>query len=236
MDRTLIASGVKPVIEHFANASCVPCPATDEVLEQVLTEYGISKVISLGYHANYPGANDPMFIAASESNLNRLAYYSVSSVPYVLYKGKRINYYANATRLNDSLRYKIPLESNNPAPISIQIQPAFTADYNTISGVIKIEIHEAICNQSKLRVTLIERSVDFDEAPGTNGMTHFFDVMRAFYPTPEGSSINTSAGQISTVNYSFTRQPGWGYDLHVVAFVQDDDTKTIYQSAWTLYP
>ncbi len=41
IDRTLVSTGLIPVIEHFANASCVPCPATDEVLEQVFTDFGI---------------------------------------------------------------------------------------------------------------------------------------------------------------------------------------------------
>ncbi len=236
VDRTLISTGIMPVIEHFANASCVPCPATDEVLEQVLTDFGISRVVSLGYHANYPGAGDPMFLAASEANLNRLDYYSVPSVPYVAYKGKKVNYYANAQRLNDTLRNRIPLESSNPAMVSLQIQPSFSADFSEISGIVQVEVHEAICNQSKLRIALIERSVDFEEAPGTNGMTHFFDVMRAFYLDPAGISVNTQAGQKSSVYYVFPKQPGWGYDLYVIAFMQDDDTKTIYQSAWTVYP
>lgn len=236
VNRNLTAAGVIPVIEHFANTSCVPCPPTDEVLEAVLHDFGIRKVISLGYHANYPGPSDPMFLAASEANLSRLSYYSVSSVPYVAYNGKRINYYGNAARLNDSLRSKIPLESDRAAMVSLQIHPSFTADFETVSGIVRVETHQAICSQSKLRIALIERTIDYDQAPGTNGMTHFFDVMRAFYPSTDGAAVNTAAGQTTSVSYAFTRHASWGYDLFVVAFVQDDETKNIYQSAWTVYP
>ncbi len=236
VNRTLTAAGVIPLIEHFANTSCVPCPPTDEVLEAVLHDFGVRKTISLGYHANYPGANDPMFLAASEANLSRMSYYAVSSVPYVAYNGKRINYYGNAPRLNDSLRNKIPLESKKSAWVSIQIQPSNTADFETVAGIVRVETHQAIGSQSKLRIALIERSIDYGQAPGTNGMTHFFDVMRAFYPSTDGLAVNTAAGQTTSVAYSFARRQLWGYDLFVVAFVQDDETKNIYQSAWTVYP
>lgn len=234
---TLLApAGVVPLIEHFANTSCIPCPATDEVLEAVLRDFGVSRCISLGYHSNFPGASDPMYLAAPSENTNRMNYYAITAVPYVLFNGKKINYYANASRLNDTLRQKIPKERNRSSVVSIQIQPDWSADFNVLTGAIRLEAIEPLSANVRLRVACVERSVDFSEAPGANGMKHFFDILRAFYPDPDGMPVQMTQGLSQSFSYQFNRRPEWGYDLVVIAFLQDDSSREILQSAWTLYP
>ncbi len=98
------------------------------------------------------------------------------------------------------------------------------------------------------RLCLIERLINFPSAPGINGQTNFYDVVRKSYPTSIVSGSVISMGtllpsiwapaqtQTLTINCNI---PTYIHDLSQMAFVgfvQDDGDRKVYQAARTPQP
>ena len=89
----------------------------------------------------------------------------------------------------------------------------------------------------KLRVALTEKTVSFTTAPGSNGEKDFFSVCRKMLPAANGSTFTVPAPGDST-ELTLEYVPTAAFlqavnldSLRIVAFIQDDPSKVIYQSA-----
>jgi hypothetical protein len=83
-----------------------------------------------------------------------------------------------------------------------------------------------------LHTVLTETDIEFSTAPGNNGETKFYHVMRAMLPTNNGESI-ISNNQIGTVTYNrqIAINPQWNIsNLHTIAFIQNTSTKEVVQA------
>jgi hypothetical protein len=56
------------LLEHLSNTDCPPCPQSDEIVEDLVKNYGNSIVTSIGYHAFWPSNQDPMYLSGKEGN------------------------------------------------------------------------------------------------------------------------------------------------------------------------
>lgn len=223
------------LLEHFSNTSCLPCPIADAIIEKVLAEKGVQTVASLGYHASYPSNNDPMYLAAREDVDARLTFYSFPPMPRLIVNGIEISFF-NFDQLEIDLRNLIQSQSQlAPDGVVMQILD-FQNDGDNISGRVRMEALADLSASNKLHIGLIERNVEFDQPPGSNGQQQFIDVFRGFSTPPDGERLALSRGQKRTVPFNFKRQPDWGTDLEAVAFIQEEGTHKILQSAWSVYP
>lgn len=233
---TQISENLSPkrlvLFEHFSNTYCQPCVQADIIIEDVIHQLGPWELVSLGYHPPIPGPADPFYLSAKPENEARRRYYDVPFSPYARMDGiKNINT-LSVPQLEDNI-----LMGFNERQ---QIQPKATIDIfdfnisvDRISGRAKITALGNLGTGIVLRIALIERSIDTAQPQGSNGQTHFFDVLRDFQLDAAGVPVSLSAGQAQSVNFEFSRQSEWGDDLEAIAFLQNNATKEVLQAVWT---
>lgn len=223
------------LVEHLSNTNCIPCPEADDIIESLLEEVGIDSATSIAYHPNYPGENDPFFLASADDVLPRIEFYGVPPIPFVLLDGIKPSTLFN---LEENMRNGFAERFAAPPAATLEIldfNDSFAA-FSELRGRIRITALESLGSDVFLRVSLIQRTAVFppNEPPGTNGDTEFKDILRAFAPSPEGTAVNLGAGETIDIDFDFTPGAGWGEDLHVVAFLQRDTDREILQSVWSL--
>lgn len=224
------------LFEHFSNTDCIPCVDVDVIIEDVLHQLGPDQIISLGYHPNFPGPSDPFYLAAKPENDDRRVYYGgLFPIPYALIDGTRMIPTAPLSQLEQNILNAFDAQRLIAPKAVIEILDLQTV-VDTLSGRAKVTALENLGTEVHLRIALINRSVEMSPPPGINGQTHFFDVMRDMYPNAQGTPVSLSANGSQSVPFEFVRQSDWEDDLEVVAFVQDDATKEVLQSAWTVSP
>lgn len=238
----------KVLLEEFTNASCPPCASQNPAFQELI-DANEDVVVALKYQTQFPGF-DPMNQQYPEAPTNRGTYYQVSGVPVAYcnsiagdndYAGgvgewnitPESGYAGGPYGYNQAVIDAIAEETT---PISITLTHALSSDFNSIeiTCVITNESTEDFAlEQGKLRVALTEKEIAFDVAPGSNGETAFHNVCRAMYPNDGGSDIPTIApGESETFTFNETL-PAYMYrlaEIEVVAFVQDDSDKQVYQS------
>lgn len=222
------------LIEHFSNTDCPPCPVADATIEAVLHDFGVDSAAGLTYHPNFPGSEDPLFLAAESDNLARMSFYRLLAVPTVEVDG--VFTILSPNNLEPHLR--------DAMQTRFQVSPPATVDFHDfwetyrapdkIAGSVVIDALEDLPSDVFLRIALIEKEVIFPTSPGTNGQTRFTDVLRKFFPNPDGTPISLQSGESQTVEFQFERQPEWQGDLEVIAFLQRNSNKEVLQAAWTV--
>lgn len=220
------------LFEHFSNTYCIPCVDVDIIVEDVVHQLGPQVVISLGYHPNIPGPADPFYLAAKPENDARRNYYSVPYSPYAIIDGVEIINTTSLSQLEQNILAAVD-ERRQISPKAILEFFDFETVVDTISGRVKVTALENLGTSAFLRIALIERTIDTAQPPGSNGQTHFFDVLRDFKPSVAGVSIQLSANQKQSVKFEFVRDTEWGDDLDVIAFLQDDANQEVLQAIWT---
>jgi hypothetical protein len=89
----------------------------------------------------------------------------------------------------------------------------------------------------KLRVALTEKTVSYATPPGSNGETEFFSICRKMLPDAGGSTFTIPApGESTTLSLEYVPTAAFLQavnldSLRIVAFIQDEATKMVYQSA-----
>lgn len=219
------------LVEHFSNTDCVPCVETDEIIEEIFLEEGTAKVVSLGYHTNFPGPSDPMYLAARSGNDNRMGYYNIFFAPTIWVDGVTSSGSVNVgSNLQNALNQR---EQMLPGAI-LEIFD-FNANQTAITGRVRIEALENLSN-TVLRIALIEREINYSQPPGINGQVYFFDVFRGFYPTEAGTALTLNAGEKRFISFNVPANPQWILNqMEVVAFIQRQN-KEVVQAAWSVYP
>ena len=81
---------------------------------------------------------------------------------------------------------------------------------------------------------MVEKTIQFTSAPGSNGETAFYDVMRKMYPSAAGTTLpgTWTLGQTQTITFG-AAIPAYIYSksqIRMVAFIQSDGDKTVQQA------
>ncbi len=222
------------LVEHFSNTDCAPCPEADRVIEAVLLEKGADSVAVISYHPDFPGRQDPFFLAAQTENLARYGYYSRPPLPFVVVDGRvRL---AGTTNLETRFRQALASRAGREAEVMLDFEglQEKLQTAQELTGSVRLEtIGDLTASTAVLHIALIEREITLAVAPGSNGQKRFFDVMRAFYPSVQGTPLMLAPGQNALVTFHFTKKPEWTGDLQVVAFVQNSVTGEVLQAHWS---
>lgn len=216
----------KVLVESFSQASCAPCAAQNPALEALLVA-NPTKAVAIKYQVSWPGY-DPMYLQNTTEIDARVNYYNISGVPDRVLDGTN----QDATQTNIDNRYAVASPIN--MTIAHTINPGFaTADVNvTITA-------PAVWNPSStvLHVGMIEKTISFASAPGSNGETEFHNVMRKMLSGWTGNAVVASnfasAGGSQTFTFTNVAIPSYIYDLNEVGFVawvQNTTSKEVYQA------
>jgi len=228
------------LVEEFTQASCGPCAAANPQFNTLLNA-NTTKVISLKHQVSWPGV-DPMNAQYALVSA-RVNYYNVNSVPYALMDGVAvtgINYTGYPNNLSQA---DINAEYAVPSPFDLDVEHTLSAGLDSIFITIHVTATQAYSsspNQVRLHTDLIEKHIHFTTAPGSNGETDFYNVVRKMIPSTAGKILasNWIVGQDTTVTYA-TPIPSYIYDvaqLAVVCFIQNNATKAVEQAGFSISP
>ncbi len=222
------------LVEHFSNTDCPPCPEADEIIENTLAQQD-NAVAALSYHPDFPGRQDPFFLAAEEDNLARYGYYNRPPLPFVVVDGvKRM---AGTINLEQRLTNALSERKSRVARATLDFWELFEThpEPNTLAGRVRVEAHEDLSEgNAMLHVALIEREIDLAVAPGSNGQKHFFDVVRGLSSNPEGRPVRLAKDESAFYDFRFALKPEWSGELHVVAFLQSNANAEVLQALWSV--
>jgi hypothetical protein len=217
------------LLEHFTNASDSLSRQANIILHDVINDFK-KDVINLQYHTSFPG-EDPLNSDNPVIPEGRVFYYGILSVPYTLLDGGIGNLYKFDYYLKDLSKKDIILQSLKDPILRLNVQTAYHA--SDVDIEVDIEAASPVSlRELTLHIVIIENEISGIE--GSNGENKFLDVVKALVPNPAGTYIykEWAPGDYETLYYT------WNYDkvydasqLRVVAFIQDENSKEIYQSA-----
>ena len=224
------------LVEHFTQASCGPCASQNPALKTLL-DANATKVVALKYQTSWPGV-DPMNAANPTEAAARVQYYGVTGVPNSVMDGSgpgSPGTIVTTTTINN--RY------NTAAPLNLSASHQWTAGYDSIQIGVYVAnagtatVASGAAGSLKLHVAVIEEEINYPSAPGSNGETVFYQVMRKMVPDASGTSMADSwtAGQTQMFVFKVAA-PSYLANLNkvaVVAFIQDNSNKSVLNAART---
>jgi Secretion system C-terminal sorting domain len=216
------------LLEEFTQASCGPCAAQNPALNALLAA-NESKTVSIKYQTNWPGV-DPMNTQTQSWVGPRVSYYAVSGVPNIAFDGNVLTAVAPSqlTQAGINNRYAVA------SPFDVVVTHAYNSTYDSINISVDVTATAAATGTLVLHTVMVEKEVKFCVAPGSNGETEFFSVMRKMLPNATGTTLPMAWTVGQTQNFQFTTAvPTYIYDkkeLAIVAFVQNNANKEVLQT------
>jgi hypothetical protein len=216
------------LLEHFTGASCGPCATYNPAIENILVN-NPEKVVSIKYQLAPPGV-DPMYSHNSAHSGSRAGYYNVTGIPNSVLDGNFYNGHPanwSTTTLNN--RY------DDPSPFDIDI--IYMVTPFAVEAVVTVTATQDITSSNlRLHTVVIEEEIEFDSAPGSNGETGFYHVMKRMLPNQNGTTLTSEwmSGDSETFTLSWNHTNVYSLtELAVVAFVQDNSTKEVHQAGFS---
>lgn len=217
------------MIEEFTQASCPPCGIIN-LLFDALLHANEEKVTVLKYQVAWPGY-DPFNEHNPGDVQQRKEYYNVNFVPRAILEG------LEASDPLDIDQTTIDSAHAELSPLKMDLEHYVNSSLDSIRIRLNIQnvmIDTFFANNTSVRFAIVEKEINFFQPVGTNGEKDFYYVMRKLVPNPNGLPLeNVAAGDSTTITVE-AAIPDYIYNygaVAVVAFVQNDDTKYIYQSA-----
>lgn len=215
----------KTLLEVFTASTCPPCtPGNIQMDSVVLPTLDADKYTVIKYQQNFPGAGDPYSTATS---VNRRGFYAVNSIPRMEIDGE---WDVNANSFTKPI---FDAYNAEPSFVEIKIKNARYA-----GPIVRVEADiTPFANLSgNLRYHVVVTEKYTTGNIGTNGETHFNNVMMDMIPSETGNALTslmsgstTSVNLLSDMSSSNVEE---FMDLKAVVFVQDMTTRKILQSEW----
>ena len=206
-------------IEHFSSSTCANCVILDGKMKE-LAANNPGKYTYTKYVMNWPSPGDPYYNAEGNVKKNM---YNVSSVPFLAVNGKSYGY-SGITEDEFKAAYS--------SPAFINIKGAFNIEDKTIN--VKADILSYV-DLSNVTVNISVNEKMTTGNVGSNGLTEFHHVMMKMLPDSKGSITDFEAGEYQHFEFSHDMSKTFVEDindLEVAVWVQDNDTKEIYNSGY----
>ncbi len=217
-------------IEEFTQASCGPCAAANPAFNTLLSA-NTTKAVSVKYQTSWPGV-DPMNAQNPTEVATRVSYYGTSGVPEAHQDGGAGGAPSAITQAGINTEYAAP------SPFAIVLTHWFNAANDSIFINCEVTASQSTTlTTGKLRIAMVEKTITFTTAPGSNGETVFYNVMRKMYPNAGGTTMagTWTSGQKMTISFK-AKVPTYIYSkpqIAMVAWIQDDATKNVKQAAFS---
>lgn len=207
-----------PLFEHFSASTCPPCVQANTVMNNFCNN-NLGRFAYVKYPMNWPGSGDPYYTA--EGGVRR-GYYGVSGVPSIFLDGNTVSYNGIQGIFNNEAL----------VPSYADIQGFFTVDGTTVNISFDVMAYVGMENV-KMYVCVNEKLTTGNV--GTNGETSFHHIMMKMVPNAQGTTISLDGCEVRhfdfTQNMTSTNVEEMD-DLEVVVFLQNNDTKEVYNSAF----
>lgn len=236
--------------ELFTGSSCPPCVGADFATGALEITYPKTQVIVLRYHQHIPGP-DPLTNADGEDRFS--SYYHLQSTPTVLLNGAPVNnvggFLPNSPDIYRGLKTLVDQQLTQKAAVKVRINARIQdGNLQVVADVQGLEELKGDAKDVRLRVIIAEDEVHF---LARNGVRSHEMIVRRMIGGPGGvevkdgklavkESIPMAELKTSLVDYlkkyeeseniDFPAKPLDLKRLHVVAFVQNDESHEVLQT------
>jgi thiol-disulfide isomerase/thioredoxin len=216
------------LLEDFANVSCDPCVVSNSIIESLHKSYG-NRLVVVKYSANFPSPNDPFYLSAKEENDDKMNFYNILFAPTIIIDGVE----RPVATDENSIKADIESRFNEPAAFKLFISDSIANDIYIIKTESTLINKNINLNNSRQFVVVIEKEIEFNSPPGSNGETVFHNVMREILPNNNGEELVFTEEQNNfSMEYSTNVKNEWNMsNISVVMFVQDIVSKEVYQAS-----
>ena len=219
------------LLEEWTSSTCGPCAANNPTIDAFVGAR-FDSIVPIKYHMNWPApGNDPMYLYNPAQANDRRNYYGVNSVPNVIMDGVVDPSYPYSSP--SSLPGAFYPRKNVGTPIAMSVTDTRISNGDSVRADITVQVLSPLNpGDYYLRVHAVERHIKYTTAPGTNGEKDFYDVFRKAYPNSLGTSIPTEVGTYNfTITYALDKAVWVDSMIYTAAFVQNDQTKEVFNSA-----
>lgn len=217
------------VLESFTNVGCYPCPVTNRIIRQLENEtYGRSRLVVVKSPVNFPAPNDLFYLAAKEICDSRMSYYNVFYAPTIIIDGT-IKPVASDS---NSIKAAIDSRLSVTPKFFVNVSSSLEGDYTTDIAIKIIDSSGININDLIINTAITEAEIEFQQPPGSNGETKFYDVIRLMLPSVNGVSLRQLIDQ-GELSFEFEDAilSDWNPEkLITVVYIQNSTTKEIYQA------
>ena len=220
-DLTVALGGVRRIamIEHFSSSTCASCMPLNLVMKE-LTDNNPGKFTYTKYVMNFPAQGDDYYTAEAGVRKN---YYNVSGVPTMVLNGRDHTYLAVTQE---------EIDENYNSIAFVDIRGAFKLDGNNININIDVMPYTDL-NNKRLFVTVNEKTTveNVEVVNGSN--SEFHHIMMKMITGSQGETINLTEGTQQHFEYSYDMSTTFVEeinDLEVAVWIQDYETKEVYNS------
>jgi hypothetical protein len=246
------------LFEEFTGENCNPCAGVNPYMKRFSDLNAQDSFLHLAYQVPIPSAGPIYNIYKTDADA-RMTYYSVNFAPWGQNDGQNYPVWTSATGNNNVYDYfdsvSVAGFSTTPgavtptspgfnqrrailSPCAITIVHSYSANYDSVYAmaiVSNTSTYSSLAAGSlKFRIALTEKQLTYPSAPGTNGETEFYNVVRKMYPSSAGTAMaNTQTTGTSDTFYVAARIPSYVRDrgqLQFIAWVQDDNSKEVKQA------
>jgi hypothetical protein len=241
--------------EVFTSSTCPPCKPGNEQLTAVLNEK-VGKWAVIKYQYYFPGTGDPYFTPEA---LNRATYYGgVSAVPNMYIDGgwndnpngfdeeifDQFQTVPSLLEMSSSLTV-----TGNKADVAVTVTPVAdmpAGNYKLRVALVERETAQNVKNNGETSFQFVMKKMlpteagqaftfSAKDAPKTVNLSYTFPGSFKLAPSARTTSTaNPTGAGYAGINIATENSVEEFYDLAVVAFIQNDDTKEILQSSWTV--
>ncbi|MCB0493977.1 MAG: PKD domain-containing protein, partial [Cyclobacteriaceae bacterium] len=214
------------LVEHFTNSSLAPTTSGDNYLDNRLADQfalrSVSDFSDLRYHISFPSPDDLNIENPTDPGA-RASYYNVSQAPSTIMDGKLDGVKFTGSFLDIS-NTEIDRRALVDPLFEIVLDTLPTNNSNTITARLSITATQPFSAPLIAQVVLVEKNVG-----GAKNVVrkHLFGADGATISTPWalGQNLVQSKADV-TINVPISN----GSQLILVGYVQDKNTKEIYQS------
>lgn len=219
----------KVLFEAHTSTTCGPCASQNPALDAFIQQK-FDSAVAIKYHVWWPSLGDPMYGANIPQQRVRTHYNSISAVPTLQVDGVLQQVSGYTTLSNLTTPFNARMSKGTPIALSVT-DTRLPGD--SIKATIQVQVLSPISTKTnlRLRISAIERKIQYSSPPGSNGETIFYDVFRRMYPSSDGASINITPGT-HTYTYTYKREAAWiDSMIYTTAVVQDEYTHDVYNAA-----
>ncbi len=222
-------------LEAFSNVDCVGCPQMATMLHTLMGEpgFGLDRVVLVEYAANWPAPTDPHYQAAPVQNTARMSFYQSAltvGIPTLLVNGALAGVSGQPPPLAD-LRQLVAERLAGDPGFAVRVVASTVAGKSAVVARATLRAVRAVERAGAvLAFALVQDPIIYATPPGNQGETEFHWIMRDFVQAAD-SPLPLAAGDSIVHSVTLTRQTAWPVEaLHVIAFVQDPQTREILQA------
>ncbi|MCX8148499.1 T9SS-dependent choice-of-anchor J family protein [Thermaurantimonas aggregans] len=236
-----------PLLELFSSSTCPPCAPANANFKNFMSTQPAGEYSIIKYQMNWPGTGDPYYTA--EGGVRRQLY-GINAVPAMKIDGQ---WDGHQGQLNQTI-----LSSFKNQPAFIKMRAGYSLQGQRIYGGVEIEPLFNLPAGQRLFIAVYE--TETQQNAKSNGETRFYDIFKKFVPDTINNQFANPANGIALpainanqkyivpytytfkgtfilppnanvpVNHAVAHTVENFNNLRVVAWIQDMNNKTVWQS------